>query len=221
MAQVQKRQAEVSGEVNGGTGEETYLHFAFIEPIKPGKFGGGLMYLHASDGLGRSDTAAQFTYGQYVIPGLSFGGTIRWQSAKTAAANHSNFGFDIGAMYHPQTKDLKNFDFALTAMDVNSPTFKGIGIQERTFNAAIAYHPDNLTVLDLDWYDIGSVAKRGQARLGAERQMTKNIALRAGVAQSTFGVGLSLMYKWATIDYGFQREKGTNDLNVVSLTCNF
>jgi hypothetical protein len=217
MAQLNTRQGEATIKVNG-SGEQ-YLHFAFISPVKPGQFGCGVQLFRAADGAGRSDRIAEFTYGQYATSEIAFGGTVKYQDAKTSSNSSDNFSFDIGVLYRP--KQYKQWTAALTVLDINEPSFTGMGLQKRTYNFGLGYRPDSKTVLDLDWYDVGSIAKRGQARFGAERQVTNNFALRAGVAENTFGVGLSLMFKYVTVDYGFQHVSDASDLNMLSLTGNF
>ncbi|MBI5831702.1 MAG: hypothetical protein HZB16_05230 [Armatimonadetes bacterium] len=217
MTQVATRQAGVNFKVNGDGGD--YLNVSYIEPVRQGKFGGGFTYINATDGAGRRDNVFQFTYGQAFTNELSFGANLRYQTADAGATTDQNFSFDFGLLFRP--KRYKQWAVGLTALDINEPSFTGIGLQKRIFNLGLAYHPDEYTTLALDWYDIGSLAHRGQARFGAERQVTRNIAVRAGVAQDTFGVGLSLMYKYFTFDYGFQRLSGAPDMNMISVTANF
>ena len=216
MAQVATRQASVTQKVNGGT---NYLALSYIEPVKEGKFGGGFTYLRASDGTGRVDKAFQFTYGQYVEKGLAFGVNVKYLDVRATATKDTGFSFDIGALYTPPSHP--QWTVGLAVLDINEPSFKGLGLEKRIYNAGVAFRPDKQTVLALDWYDIGSVAKRGRVRFGAERQLTRNIQLRAGVTQQVFAVGASLTFKYVTIDYGFQRVDKAADLNMLSVVGNF
>ncbi|MCC7491618.1 MAG: hypothetical protein IT204_04695 [Fimbriimonadaceae bacterium] len=217
IAQVQTRMGSYSQKVNGSG--ENYLNIAYIEPIKPGKFGGGLNYLRASDGTGRVDKSYQFTYGQFVMEGLAVGVNLRYHTVTAGAVKDEQFGFDFGALY--QSPKNPDWAFGFAVLDINEPSFTGLGLSKRVFTVGTVYRPDTKTALSLDWYDIGGVARRGQVRFGAERQLTQNIALRAGVAEDTFGVGVSLTYKYFTIDYGFQRNDAGPDLNLLSVIANF
>ncbi|NWG76081.1 MAG: hypothetical protein HXY24_16030, partial [Rubrivivax sp.] len=75
--------------------------------------------------------------------------------------------------------------------------------------------------LSLDWYDIGSSAKRGGLRLGAERQLTDNIIIRGGVAEDVFSVGITLAWRYFHLDYGFLRVDDGPDVNMFSVLANF
>jgi hypothetical protein len=216
MAQMKKRQGEVTTKVSDGG---SYLHVAYVAPVADQTFGGGFSYLHASDGAGRSDNQIQYTYGQFFREEMAFGGSVRYHQAKNTVAKKANFGFDLGFLWRP--KAYKRWALGAAVLDVNEPSFKGIGLSKRVINTGVAYRPDKFTVFDLDWYDVGSFAKKSQVRFGAERLVTQNIGVRAGVAQDTFGIGLSLLYKYVTLDYGFQRLDAAPDLNFVSLTANF
>jgi len=217
IAQVDTRQAEVTQKVNADG--ENYFHLAYIEPITSKKFGGGLSYFRASDGTGRVDKVYQFTYGQYVAEGLAVGASLRYHTAKAGAVSDEQFSFDFGALYTPAK--APDFSFGVAVLDINEPSFSGLGLCKRVWNLGVAYRPDKFTSLALDWYDIGSVAKKGGIRFGGERQLTKNIAVRAGVAEDTFAVGVSLMYKYLTLDYGFQRIDNGADMNMLSVVGNF
>ncbi len=217
VAQVKQRMAEGSIKVNKNGGN--YYSLSYIEPVRQGKFGGGFTYLRSSDGTGRSDKVFQFTYGQYVYQGLAVGVNLRFHSVKTAATKDDGFAFDFGAMYTPPSQP--KFTLGLTALNINDPSFRGIGKAKRVFNAGVAYRPDKYTTLSLDWFDIGSIAKQGQVRFGGERWFGNNIAVRAGVAQRTFGAGVSVAFRYVKLDYGFQRIERGSDLNVVSLAGSF
>lgn len=217
MAQIQTRQASFDIKVNSSG--ENYWRLAYVEPVASGKLGGGLSYIHASDGAGRKDRIYQLTYGQYFAQGLAVGANLRYHTVQTIGNNDEDFAFDFGALYTPPS--APNFSFGLAALDINEPSFQGIGLSKRVFNLGAAWRPDRFTVLALDWYDIGSHAKRGMVRFGAERVLSENIALRAGVAEQTFGVGISLMYRYLTLDYGFQSVDNGPDINMLSVTGNF
>lgn len=218
MAQVKARTAEGSIKVNRNGGN--YYSLAYIEPIREtGKFGGGFTYLRGDDGTGRSDKVFQFTYGQVVYPGVAAGVNLRYHSVKAAGVKDDGFAFDVGAMYTPPT--LSKVTVAVAVLNVNEPSFRGIGKAKRVFNAGASYRPDKFTTVSLDWYDIGSVAHQGQVRFGAERWLSNNIAVRAGVAQRTFAFGVSVAYKYIKFDYGFQRIDRAADVNVMSLSGSF
>ncbi len=217
MAQVSNRMASFDVKVNADG--ENYYRLAYIEPVRKGKLGGGLSYLRAADGTGRVDHAYQFTYGQEFQQGISVGVNLRYHNAEAPGASKNNFSFDLGALYTPPTQ--KDWTFGVAVLDINEPSFTGIGLRKRIYNLGVAYRPDQHTTFSLEWYDIGSQAKRGQVRFGAERTITANIAVRAGVAEDTFGVGVSVLHKYFTLDYGFQRVKNGPDLNLLSLTGNF
>lgn len=215
MAQLTTRQGGASIEVNDG---EDYFNISYIEPVESGKFGGGLMYTTASV-AGRDDDVYQFTYGQYWAPGLAAGASFRYHTVDVGAASDEQFSFDFGLLYQPTT--LPEWSFGLTVLDINEPSFSGIGLSKRVFNAGAAYRPDEYTTIALDWYDIGSAAKRGQIRLGAERLLSENIGVRAGFTEDVFGVGVSLRYRYLTLDYGFQRIDNGPDINMISVLGNF
>lgn len=217
MTQIDDSQAEVDLKVNADG--ENYFRLAFVQPIRANKYGGGLSYLRASDGTGRTDKVYQFTYGQEFQRGVSFGINLRYHEVKAPGASDEDFSFDIGALYQPPSHP--QWSFGAAVLDINEPSFRNIGLAKRIYNLGVAYRPDEHTVLDLDWYDIGSQARRGSLRFGGERVMTDNIVLRAGVGEETFGVGVSLRYTHFTLDYGFQRVKAAPDLNMLSVLANF
>ncbi|NUP99019.1 MAG: hypothetical protein HUU35_04085 [Armatimonadetes bacterium] len=218
MAQLTTRQASYDQKVNADG--ENYYRLAYIEPSREGgRLAGGLSFLRGADTTGRVDKVYQFTYGQYWMEGFAAGVNLRYHTVEAGAVQDENFSFDIGVLYTPPT--APKWTAGLAVLDVNEPTFSGIGRAKRIFNAGAAYRPDEMTVLSLDWYDIGSVAKRGQVRFGGERQLTENIAVRAGVAEDTFGVGVSLHWRYFTLDYGFQRVDQGPDLNMISVVGNF
>lgn len=217
MAQINQRQGSVDLKVNADG--ENYFRLAYVEPVRSNKVGGGLNFFRASDGTGRSDKVYQFTYGQMFQQGLAFGASVRYQEVTAPGAKDEGFAFDLGLLYRPPTEP--KWRFGLAVLNVNEPRFSGIGLGKRTYNVGIAFDLDEFTTFDLDWYDIGSQAKRGQLRFGGERLLTENIAVRAGVAEDTFGVGLSLRYQYFTLDYGFQRVDNGPDINLLSLLANF
>ncbi|MBI2300604.1 MAG: hypothetical protein HYU66_16980 [Armatimonadetes bacterium] len=217
MSQIQDRQAEVDLKVNA-PGED-YLRLAYVEPIREHKLGGALSFIDANDGTGRKDRIYQLTYGQEWRDGMAFGVNVRYQEVKIPGAKGTGFGFDLGVLYTPE--NLPDWSIGAAVLNVNEPSFRGIGLFKRVYNLGVAYRPDKWTTLGLDWFDIGSVAHEGQIRFGGERALTENISVRAGVAQKAFGVGLSLMFKQFTFDYGFQHLEGAPDLNLISLLANF
>lgn len=219
MAQLKERAAEGTFKLN--TGGPNYYHVAYIQPMTADvKFGGGFSLLHAKDATGRSDMAAQYTYGQWFREReLAFGANIRYHTAKAAGTSGSNISVDFGTLYTPLR--YRHYTFGLVALDINEPTFKGIGRAKRVFNAGIGWRPDHNTLIAADWYDIASMAHRGQLKLGVERTLTQNMTLRAGVAEKTFGVGLGLAWHYLKFDFGFQRIKGQSDLNAISLGSSF
>lgn len=217
MAQMDSRQGEFDLQVNSDG--EDYFRLAYVEPIREGKVGGGFSYFRASDGTGRSDKVYQYTYGQYVADGVAVGASIRYHVIDTAGGGDEGFGVDIGAIYSPP--NMPEWSFGLAALDVNEPSFDGVGLSKRIYNLGAAYRPDELTLFSLDWYDIGSNARHGGLRFGAERQLTNNIVLRGGVAEDVFSVGLTLMWKYFHLDYGFMRVDDGADVNMFSLLANF
>lgn len=217
MAQIETRQAGVNLKVNSDG--EDYFGLAYVEPIRSGKIGGGFSYFRASDGTGRSDKVYQYTYGQYFADGVAVGLNVRYHEVDTAGANDEGFAVDLGAIYQPP--NMPEWQFGLAALDINEPSFTGIGLSKRVYNIGAAYMPDELTTFALDWYDVGSSANRGGLRFGAERQLTDNITIRGGVAEDTFSVGLTLMWKYFHLDYGFMRVDDGADVNMFSLVGNF
>lgn len=218
MAQVGNRQAEIDLKVNA-EGED-YFRLAYIEPIREGKIGGGFAYFRANDGAGRTDKVYQYTYGQNMfVDGLAVGVSVRYHEVDAPGASDEGFSFDLGALYQPP--ELPDWQFGISALDINEPSFTGIGLVKRTYNLGAVYMPDELTVLALDWRDVGSQAGRGGLHFGAERQLTENITLRGGVAEDIFSVGVTLMWRYFHLDYGFMRVDDGADINMLSLLANF
>ncbi len=218
MVQIVQRQASFDLKVNGNG--ESYYRLAYVEPITQDKpVGGGFMYSRSSDGTGRVDKVYQFTYAQPVYEGLAAGVNLRYHAVDTVGASDEAFSFDLGLLYTPPS--APQWTAGLVVLDIPEPSFQGVGLAKRVYNAGVAYHPDDRTTLALDWYDIGSIAKRGHLRFGGERLLTDNIAVRAGVGEDTFGVGVSVMWRYFTLDYGFQRVDNGPDLNLLTVLANF
>lgn len=144
------------------------------------------------------------------------------------------FGFDIGILHHIS----KNISLGCAIYDLNEPKFvyEGLNINNNVYDykvihkltlvSGICLKPDDKTIIAIDLYDIDNINNwysededdrdQSSVRLGFEKWVLPNFAIRAGYGTEFHSAGFGIKIKNTRFDYGLMERQGLG-FHIVSL----
>jgi hypothetical protein len=146
---------------------------------------------HVSPIVKTTDRWYWLSYGVNVSDNVSLGANLRKQDFKMElpglrlSDRDSIVAVDLGLLWK-----LNKFSFGVLLQNANAPEIELFGVKNkyiRNLRAGIAFRPDNKTVIALDVYDVTGETNNTATdvsqdlRIGVERWVTDNFALRAGL----------------------------------------
>lgn len=216
IMQMRAKLGNASAAVN--VADADYLFLGFVQPALEEGVCSGFAFINASTQAVRDDRVYQYTLAQELVERpLAFGASLKYHTLSTPGAEDEAVSFDLGVLY--RYNDVLRLGAAV--LDVNEPSFRGIGRQWRMVNLGVALAPDNSTLLAVDYYDVGDHANQAALRFGGERWITERLQLRAGITEGRFSVGFSIEYPTFRVDFAYQRVEEGADLNMLSVQAVF
>ncbi len=145
-------------------------------------------------------------------------------------------GFDIGILHHIS----KNLSLGIVIYDLNEPkfVFENLNIRGNHYDLTITHplilivgiglKPDAQTIMALDFYGLNNIndwyskdendRDQSSVRLGFERWILPNFAIRLGYGGGFHSAGFGIKAKNARFDYGLMEDKEGLGFHLVSFT---
>lgn len=151
------------------------------------------------------------------------------------SSEKKGFGFDIGVLHHIS----KSISLGFAIYNINEPKFvyEGLNINNQSYDykithkltlvSGISLKPDDKTIVAIDLYDFDNIndwyskdendRDQSSVRLGFERNVLPNLAIRGGYGAEFHSAGFGIKIKNMRFDYGLMERKGLG-FHIISLT---